>query len=130
MNATVCNSKQKWNHNEFQCGCKELDDWGSWENDYMRNLSTCHCECNKACKTHVHLDIKNCSCEKRLIGKLALLSDKKVSCAKSNCLIHTIYLVIICLLLLIVFVLGVIFIMQNIDKNKNIYYHLTIPSLN
>ena len=45
---------------------------------------------------------KNCSCEKRLIGKLVLecedeilnttetlLNDKKVACARNNCLIHT-----------------------------------------
>ena len=26
----------------------------------------CDCECNKACKFHEYLDIKNCSCKKRL----------------------------------------------------------------
>ena len=30
----------------------------------------CDCEYNKACKIDEYLDIKNCSCEKRLIGKL------------------------------------------------------------
>ena len=95
-----------------QCECKELDDWGSCKNDYMWNTSTCHCECNKACKIDEYLDIKNCSCEKRLIGKLVLeyedeilntteilLNDKKVACAKSYCPIHTISFVVICLLL-------------------------------
>ena len=59
------------------------------------------------------MDTKNCSCEKRLICKLVLAcedemlnmtetspDDKNVICKKSNCLIHTISLVIICLLLL------------------------------
>ena len=27
---------------------KELDNWSSCEQDYMWNLSTCDCECNKA----------------------------------------------------------------------------------
>ena len=27
LNEGVCNSKQKWNHNECWCNCKELDDW-------------------------------------------------------------------------------------------------------
>ena len=80
----------------------------------MWNPSTCDCGCNKACKIDEYLDIKNCSCEKRLTGKLVLecedeilntteilLNDKKVACAKSNCFIHTISLVIICLLLFI-----------------------------
>ena len=65
---------------------------------------------------HVKLiNIKNYSCEKRLAGKLVLecqdeilnttetiLYDKKVACSKSNCLIHTILLVMICLLFLAV----------------------------
>ena len=61
----------------------------------MWNPSTCDCECNKACKIDEYLDIKNCSCEKNLIGKLllecedeilnstrTLRNDKKVVCAK------------------------------------------------
>ena len=28
LNESACNSKQKWNHNECRCECKELDDWG------------------------------------------------------------------------------------------------------
>ena len=76
----------------------------------MRN-----CECNKACQIDEYLNIKKCSCGERLIDELVLecedeminitetlLNDKKVACAKSNCLIHTISLVIICLLLLVV----------------------------
>ena len=60
------------------------------------------------------LDVKNCSCEKPLIGKLVLeceyeilnktkssLNNKKVN-AKSNCLTRTVSLVIICLSLLTV----------------------------
>ena len=60
------------------------------------------------------LDIKNCSCEKCLIGKLVLeftddvlnttvnlLNDKKVTCQKFSSLIHTISFVMICILLLI-----------------------------
>ena len=109
------NSKQKWNHNEFRCECKKLDDWGPCKNHYMWNPSTSDCKCNKACKIDEYLDIKNCSCESLLIGKLILecedeilntteilLNDEKVACSKINCLIHTISFVIICLLLLVV----------------------------
>ena len=50
LNESGYNSNQKWNHDECQCECKELDDWASCQNDYMRNLSTCDCEYNKGCK--------------------------------------------------------------------------------
>ena len=44
INKNACNSKQKWNHNECRCECKELDDWRSCKDDYMWNSSTCDCE--------------------------------------------------------------------------------------
>ena len=51
------NSKQKWNHNECWCECKELDDWSSCKDHYLWNPSTCDCECSKIdeyldCETH------------------------------------------------------------------------------
>ena len=45
----------------------------------MWNPSTCGWECNKACKTNECLHTKNCSCEKRLIGKLVLECEDKIS---------------------------------------------------
>ena len=36
------------------------------------------CECDKACKIDEYLDIKNCSCEKRLIGTLVLESKNEM----------------------------------------------------
>ena len=53
----------------------ELDDC---KNDYMWNLSTFDCECNKACKIDEHLDIKICSCKERLIGRLVLACEDKI----------------------------------------------------
>ena len=84
-------------------------------NDYMCNPCTCDCKCNKTCKIDEYLDIENCSCQKYLFGKLVLgyedeilnttetlLYDKKVTCEKSNCLIHTTSLVVLCLLLVFI----------------------------
>ena len=95
FNESVCNSKQKWNHAECRCECKELDNWGSCKDDYMCNPNTYDCEYNKACKINEYLDIRNCSYEKRLFGKLVLAwedeilnatetssSDEKVTCIK------------------------------------------------
>ena len=44
----------------------------------MRNRSTGDCECNKACKIDEYLDIKNCSCERRLISKLVLQCEDEI----------------------------------------------------
>ena len=43
----------------------------------MWNHITCDCECNKACKID-EIDIKNCSCKKRLIGKLVLVCEDEI----------------------------------------------------
>ena len=69
LNKSVCNSKQKWNHDECQCECKELDDWGFCEKCYMWIPSMCDCECNNACKIDDHLNTKSCFGEKRFIGR-------------------------------------------------------------
>ena len=73
-NQSVCNSKQKYNHEEYWSEWKELD-----QDDYMWNPRKCDCEWNKACKIDEYLDIKNCSCEKRLIGKLVLACEGEIS---------------------------------------------------
>ena len=115
MNESVCNSLQKWNRYECWCKCKELDDSSSYKVDCMCNPSMCDWECNKTCKTDEYLDIKNCSWEKRLFGKLlsvcedeilntteTSIVDTKVTCEKNNCLTYTVSLVTTCLLLLLV----------------------------
>ena len=78
LNESVCSSKQKWNHDECRCDCKELDNWCSWVKGYMWNLSTCDCECNKACKIYECFDTKNCSCEKRLLAKLVSACEDEI----------------------------------------------------
>ena len=108
----------------------------------MWYTSTLHCECNKVCESDEYLIIKNCSWAKPLIDKVLLtygneilntakasLDDKSVTCKISNCLIHTISLVIICLLILVAVFISCFFIIQNIDQNKNIYYHFTKPTI-
>ena len=72
----------------------------------MWNPSPYDCKCNKTCKIDECLDIKNCSCEKRLFGKLELawedeILNKSENSQKKIVFIHTISLVIICLLILV-----------------------------
>ena len=35
LNESVCNSLQRWNHNECRSDCKELNGWGSCIDDYI-----------------------------------------------------------------------------------------------
>ena len=53
----------------------------------MSNHSTYDCECNKVCEIDEYLDIKNCSCIKRLIGKFVLECEDEVLNATGNFMI-------------------------------------------
>ena len=46
LDSIVCNLKQKRNHDECRCECKNYD-LSSCQADYMWNPTTCDCECNK-----------------------------------------------------------------------------------
>ena len=51
----------------------------------MSNPSTSNCECNKTCRIDKCLDIRNCSYEKRLFGKLVLAWVDKILNATETC---------------------------------------------
>ena len=72
LNESVCNSKQKQNHDEYWCEYNELYDQSSCKDYYMWNRNTYDCECNITCKIDDYLNIKKCLCKKSLIGKLVL----------------------------------------------------------
>ena len=57
FNESVCNSRQKWSHDECWCDCKELHGWRSCKDDYLWNLGICDCECYKGCKIDKYLGI-------------------------------------------------------------------------
>ena len=77
-------------------------------------VNTCDSKTKRTCEFGKYLDIKNCSQEISLFGKLVLpfedkilnitetsLPDKKVTHKKNSSLIYTISLIIMCLLLLL-----------------------------
>ena len=78
LNQIVHNSKQKWNHGECRCKCKEFDNWRYCKNDYMWKSGMCDCEFNKTLRIDEYLDIKKCSCEKCLIAKLVLECEHEI----------------------------------------------------
>ena len=51
LNKSVCNSNQKWSHDECWCKCKELDEWDFYEKNYLCIPSTCDFKCNEACQS-------------------------------------------------------------------------------
>ena len=69
-----CISKQKQNLDECQCECKEIDYSSSSVDDYMWNPSSS----DGKVKLMKYLDIKNCSCEKRLFGKLVTTCEDQI----------------------------------------------------
>ena len=56
----VCHLKQKCYHDKCRCECKDLDDWITCKDDYIRNFRTYDC----VCKIDEYSGIKNCSCKK------------------------------------------------------------------
>ena len=79
------------------------------------------------------MDTKNCSCKKCLLGKLVLecedeilnttgtlLNDENEAYANTNYLIHTISLVIICLLILVVICVSYFYYTKNPPKQKHL----------
>ena len=61
LNGSVCNSKQKWNYEEWWCEPKELDNWSSYNMIICRILVSGIVTFLKSCKIDKYLDLKNCS---------------------------------------------------------------------
>ena len=69
LDVSVCNNKQRWNHNKCRCECKELIDKGVCNTGYTWNPSNCECECDKSCDASEYFDYEKCKCRKRLVDK-------------------------------------------------------------
>ena len=68
--ASVCNSKQRWNNDKCKCECEEMIDKGICDKGFIWKPSNCECECDKSRGVGEHLDYVNYKCRKRLIDKL------------------------------------------------------------
>ena len=112
LDASVCNSKQRWNKDEWRCECKELIEKGICDKKFIWNPSNCECECDKLCVAEEYLDYGNCKCKKKLSDILVeeytenidevkiagmVLPERGNKC-KSSC---TIYVVLIAIVLTI-----------------------------
>ena len=70
LDASVCNSKQRWNDDRCSCEFKEFIDKGIYGKGVIWNASICECECDKSCDVGKYLDHENCNCRKKLVDKL------------------------------------------------------------
>ena len=92
QDASVCNSKQRWNKDKSRCECKELIDKGICDRGFIWNPS--NYEYDKLLDVGEYLDYVNCQCRKRLVDKLIIgitLFELKNKCKSS----FTIYVVLI-----------------------------------
>ena len=64
LDASVCNSKQRWNDDKYRCKCKELIDIGVCNKGHAGNPRNCESECDKSCDVGEYLDYENCKCIK------------------------------------------------------------------
>ena len=140
LNGSVCNSKQKFNCDDYRGDWKEFDDLGSCKKGYIWALSTYDCEWNEACEIDQYLENWKCLCGKLLIGKRlieyedetlntteTLLDKKKETCELSY--LH-ISLIIICTLLLIIISIGCYYhYTRYLPKQNNILTKPTITIL-
>ena len=70
LDASVCNSKQRWNDDKCRWECKELIDKGVYDKGFIWNPSNCECECDKLYDIGEYLYYENCECRKKLIDRL------------------------------------------------------------
>ena len=66
LDASVCNSKQRWSEDKCRCECKKLIDKGVCDKGFIWNPSNCEYECDKWCNIGEYLNYENCKCRKKI----------------------------------------------------------------
>ena len=70
LDASVCNTKQRWNNNKCRCEFKELIDKEICKKEFLWNPKNCNSESDKSSDVGEYLDHKNCKCANKLVDKL------------------------------------------------------------
>ena len=127
LNSSVCNNKQIWNDDTCRCDCNEdFGDIINCDKGYMWNPSTCECQCDKWCKQEQYLDLKNCVCKNKLIGRIieestSVINETMINNKDNITNINT-YLVLFIVFLIgfIVLLIGFIYYCRrsNFDRKK------------
>ena len=114
LNASIFNSKQRWNNDKCRSNCKELIDKGICDKGFIWDPSNCECECDKFCDIGEYLDYENCKCRKRLVDRLvdecAENIDEVKIAVKNECSSCMLYMVLFSILFIINVGIGTYFI--------------------
>ena len=114
LNASIFNSKQRWNNDKCRSNCKELIDNGICDKGFIWDPSNCECECDKFCDIGEYLDYENCKCRKKLVDRLvdecAENIDEVKIAVKNECSSCMLYMVLFSILFTINVGIGTYFI--------------------
>ena len=114
LNASIFNSKQRWNNDKCRSNCKELIDKGICDKGFIWDPSNCECECDKFCDIGEYLDYENCKCRKKLVDRLvdecAENIDEVKIAVKNECSSCMLYMVLLSILFTINVGIGTYFI--------------------
>ena len=128
LNSSVCNNKQIWNDDTCRCDCNE--DFAGIINctkGFTWNPSTCECQCYKWCKPGQYLDLKNCICKNKLIGRVieectSVINETMINNKDNITTNNNTYLIFFIVFLIgsIVFLIGFIYYYRrsNFDRKK------------
>ena len=61
LDASVNNSKQRWNENKCRCECKNLIGRWIYDKEFIWNPGDFECDCDKSCDVREYLDLKTVS---------------------------------------------------------------------
>ena len=114
LNASIFNSKQRWNNDKCRSNCKELIDKGICDKGFIWDPSNCECECDKFCDIGEYLDYENCKCRKKLVDRLVdecteNIDEVKIA-VKNECSSCMLYMVLFSILFTINVGIGTYFI--------------------
>ena len=130
LDASVCNSKQRWNKDKCKCEYKELIDKGICGKGFIWNPSNCECKCDKSCDVGEYLDYPNCKWRKKLDDKLVeectesidevkfsgmALFEHRSKC-KSSCRIDVVLIVIVYTMSIVIGTYFIYYKYMNHDK--------------
>ena len=114
LNASIFNSKQRWNNDKCRSNCKELIDKGICDKGFIWDPSNCECECDKFRDIGEYLDYENCKCRKKLVDRLvdecAENIDEVKIAVKNECSSCMLYMVLFSILFTINVGIGTYFI--------------------
>ena len=124
LTSAVC-SRQIWKEDKCRCECKEdLVNKMVCDKGYIRNPSSCACECDKSCGIGQYLDYKTCVCRNSLVDKLVeecTIYNKTLTVTSSNdCASCTPYVVLFAVFLSTSIVISGAFVYFHWYKNKQL----------